>query len=512
MAQDHESSSQVEALKSTSIIGGSTAIVMVVRIVRTKVLALLLGPAGVGLEGIYDSALNLARTLVDLGISSAGVRQIAVAFSSGDHAVIATTVATLRRVCLVLGLMGTVVLFLTRESVSFAAFGTIDHARDIGVLSITLLIGAIAGGKGVLLTGARRIGDLAKMNVIGVVAGACISIPIVYVWGRQGIVAYMVAGTVVASLTAWHFARRVQIEPVQVSFRDVAREAASLLKLGLVFVATGLMSTGALFLLRAFVTRQQGLPGAGQFQAASALSTIYVGFVLQAMGTDFYPRLAAVAEDNRRCNQLVNEQAELSILMALPGVLATLAAAPWVIRIFYSAKFNMAAEVLCWQITGMFLQVNSWPMGFIVVAKGRAAALFWTDLASYSLYVALGWLGLKWFGLPGAGMAFLGLYLFHWGLIYAVVRKVSGFRWTAVNLQLSISGTVAIAITLAARLGLPEPWPTLLGSVLALIAGVWCLKKLVRMIGVEKIERRLAKFGLAPLFRVCWRIKLTPGY
>ena len=75
----------------------------------------------------------------------------------------------------------------------------------------------------------------------------------------------------------------------------------------------------------------------------------------------------------------------------------------------------------------MFLRVISWPMGFIVLAKGRAAVLFWTDLIAYSVYVALGWFGLKFFGLPGTGMAFLGLYIFHWCMIFVVVRRMSGF-------------------------------------------------------------------------------------
>ena len=123
------------------------------------------------------------------------------------------------------------------------------------------------------------------------------------------------------------------------------------------------------------MTRQEGVYGAGQFQAATALAMVYVGFVLQAMGTDFYPRLTTVSDDNRKCNQLVNEQAEISILLALPGVLATLALAPWVIQMFYSSKFDKAAEILCWQVAGTFLQVNSWPMGFIILAKGRGAVL-----------------------------------------------------------------------------------------------------------------------------------------
>ena len=89
MEDKREETSYVEALKSTSIIGGSAAIVILIRMVRTKVLAVLLGPAGIGLEAIYDSIISLARIGVDMGISSSGVRQIASAVGSGSQATIA---------------------------------------------------------------------------------------------------------------------------------------------------------------------------------------------------------------------------------------------------------------------------------------------------------------------------------------------------------------------------------------------------------------------------------------
>jgi antigen flippase len=219
------------------------------------------------------------------------------------------------------------------------------------------------------------------------------------------------------------------------------------------------------------------------------------------MGTDFYPRLTAVAADNRRCNRLVNEQAEISILLALPGVLLTLALAPWVIHIFYSNKFDKAAEILCWQVSGTFLQVNSWPIGFILVAKGRAAAFFWTDLASYSVYVALGWAGLKLFGLPGTGMAFLGLYAFHWCIVYFIVRRMSGFALSPANIRLTVVGVTTVAITLSTRLTLSEPWATSIGCALALGTGLYSIRTLVRLVGVDQLDRWLRKIGLSILIR-----------
>jgi PST family polysaccharide transporter len=492
--------SHAEALKSTSVIGGSTVIVTLIRMVRTKVLATVLGPGGIGLVALYESVIGLWSTAVDLGISSAGVRQIASAVGSGSQAVIAVTVITLRRVCLVLGIAGAAALFFAREWISRLAFGNADHAFDIGFLSIILLCGAVGGGQGALLQGMRRIGDLAKMNIIGALAGAILSIPIVFVWGRAGIPAYMVLGAVVGVFTSWFYACRIRVEPVKAPFRQTAAEASNLLKLGFVFLACGLMTMGALFLLRVFVSRQEGLYGVGQFQAANALAMVYVGVVLQAMTTDFYPRLTAVAADDRRCNQLVNEQAEMSILFALPGVLATIALAPWVIKTFYSSQFDKAAEILCWQAAGVFLQVNSWPIGFILVAKGRAAAFFWTDLAAYSVYVVLAWIGLKLFGLPGTGMAYLGLYAFYWCLIFLVCRRISGFGFSPANIRLSLLGFVTVAVALFARLTHAEPWATLIGCALALGTGIYTMRNLIRVLGVNEINRHIRKLGLS--FRV----------
>ena len=236
------------------------AIVILIRMVRTKVMAILLGPAGIGLEAIYDSVISLARIGVDMGISSSGVRQIASAVGSGSQTAIATTVFTLRRVCLVLGIVGAVALFLIREHVSRLAFGNADHAFDIGLLSVILLFGALTGGQAALLQGMRRIGDLAKMNILGAAVGAALSIPIVYIWGRKGIAAYMVLAAAICALISWSFVRAKDPNRTRQCSSSPSRyEATSLLKLGLAFVSAGLMSTGALFLLRVFVTRETEL-------------------------------------------------------------------------------------------------------------------------------------------------------------------------------------------------------------------------------------------------------------
>ena len=51
-------------------------------------------------------------------------------------------------------------------------------------------------------------------------------------------------------------------------------------------------------------------------QAAWAISMIYVGFVLNAMAMDYFPRLTTALSDHERARKLVNEQGEMALLLA----------------------------------------------------------------------------------------------------------------------------------------------------------------------------------------------------
>ena len=95
-----------QILRSFSLIGGSQAVNLVIGMVRTKVVAILLGPSGVGLMGLYQSATSMVGTLSGLGIGQSAIREVAVAHGTGDAERIARTVTALRRACWVTGALG----------------------------------------------------------------------------------------------------------------------------------------------------------------------------------------------------------------------------------------------------------------------------------------------------------------------------------------------------------------------------------------------------------------------
>lgn len=480
--QKNSSKSYIQILKSTSIIGISSIISIFLRIVRTKFLAVLLGPAGIGLFGIYDSIACVASTVAGMGIQTSGVRQTAEATATDDQKKIAQTIITLRRISLFLGILGMLLLILLSTPISLLTFGNTEYASDIRLLSVTLLFGAVSAGQSALIQGLRRIGDLAKLSVLGALFGTVLSIPIIYLWGQKGIVPFLIAVAAMSILTSWWYARKIEITHIRMGWAEIWVEAGTLLKLGIVFMITAVMTTGTMYLVRVLVIRQLDLDAAGLYQAAANLSILYVGFILDAMGKDYYPRLIAVAQDNAACNRLVNEQAEVGFLLAVPGILATLTFAPIVIYLFYSAKFIAAYEILRWQILGILLRVASWPMGFTIIAKGKMKLFFWTELLANAVLLGLTWQGIVYFGLPGTGMAFFGMYLCYWFLIFGVVKRMTGFTWSTANVRLGLFTIAAIIIVFSAQYILNELWYMIMGGTMTLAFGYYSIKCLIEIV------------------------------
>jgi enterobacterial common antigen flippase len=488
-----ENRSYGEILKSSAMIASSSVLGLGIGIIRTKAMALILGPAGVGLIGVYASLADLARSVAELGINSSGVRQIADAVGSGDGDRIGRIVIVLRRTALVLGILGALLLVAVSVPASVLTFGTQEHAGAVALLSLAVLFRLVADGQGALIQGMRRISDLAKVGVLGALFGTLIGVPIVYVLREDGVVPSLVAVAATSLAVSWYYSRKAPIRHPTMTASHVTQEAAALLKLGLAFMASGFLMMGAAYAVRIMVLRGVGLDAAGLYQSAWTLAGLYVGFILQAMGADFYPRLVGVAKDNPQCNRLVNEQAQVSLLLAGPGVIATLTFTPLVIVLFYSAEFSAAVEVLRWICLGMTLRVVTWPMGYIIVAKGLQSLFFATELAWTIVNVALAWLCVRAWGLNGAGIAFFGSYVFHAVMIYALVHRLSGFRWSWDNRRTVTLYILSVAIVFCAYYVLPSPWAMALGAMVMVLSGIHSLRTLVTLFPRTRIPRPIVR-------------------
>ena len=489
-------------LKSTSIIGGASFVNIVIGVLRTKVLAVLLGPAGVGLASLYSGLMGTATTVATMGLGPVGTRQIAEACSKDDTHVIMVARRALFWATMFLACAGGLVVWSLRSILAVYALGSASYSGAVGWLSIGVALSVAGASQAALIQGMRRIGDIARLNVYGSAISTVLGIGLLWRWGKAGLIAFVLIAPLASFVLGHLYVSRLPRSRTEtVTLPELTREWKMLLSLGIAMVGAGLVQQLAQLWIRIDVARVLGAQSLGQYQAAWTISMQYVSFVLMAMGTDYYPRLTGVIHDHKAARNLVNEQTEIATLLSAPVFIAMMAVAPGVIHLLYAASFTPAIEILRWQVLGDVLKVATWPLGYLILAAGDGKTFFLSETAAWLAIAGLITGLVPIMGLQITGIAYLLNYVLYLPLMYWLARRRIGFHWSRSVLILSIV-TFAICIGVDIITSLTR-WGMLAGCVAAVTFAIYSLGRITDMsdlggpVGrLGAIARRLtARFG-----------------
>src|SRR5690606_27729715 len=100
-----------------------------------------------------------------------------------------------------------------------------------------------------------------------------------------------------------------------------------------------LASSCASYIIRVFINKQGSIADVGLYNAGLTIVGTYVGLVFTSMGTDYYPRLSAVAEDREKLCREINHQTEIALLMLAPMLVAFIVYANFGIVLLYTKAF-----------------------------------------------------------------------------------------------------------------------------------------------------------------------------
>lgn len=457
MASPAESSYK-QIAKATSLFGGVQAYNILLSIARTKLLAVLLGPAGMGLNGLLTGTTAMVASLTDLGLGFAAVKDIAAAHASGDAVQMARTAKVFQRLVWLSGLLGTAVILLAAPWLSEFTFQHRGYAQAFAVLSVTLLLGQLTASRNVLLQGTRRLTDLAAANVAGSTAGLAVSLPFYLLYGEGGIVPAILASAAASLGIAFYFGRRVQVQSVDVSWQDTARLGRSMVATGVVVSLNGLATAGSAYLLRVFISNEGSLADVGLYSAGFAVLNTYVGMVFTAMLSDYYPRLTAAIGDDGKWRQIVNDQANFALLVLAPILVGFIVFINLAVIILYSERFLAIDAMMRWAALGVLCKAASWPMGFLFVSKGDAKLFLYSELLANAYMLGLNIAGYRVYGLTGLGVAFFLGYALYLLQVALLTRRFYAFRFDASYFRLfGLHGALA-SLTFAVVSWLPA-WP-----------------------------------------------------
>ncbi len=459
-------SSYRQIFKATSLFGGVQVFNILISIIRSKIIAVLLGPTGMGISGLFTSTTGLVENLTNFGLKTSAVRNISEARESNNKERISKVITVLRRLVWITGSLGLLLTFILAPKLSKLTFGNENYTIAFRWLSVTLLFNQLTSGQNVLLQGMRQLKFLAQANLIGSVVGLLISVPLYYFYRIDGIVPALIISSFASLIIARSFSRRIKTAPVKVNKQETLTEGKSMLTMGFMLSLSGLISTAASYIIRAYISNTGSLDDVGLYNAGFAIIGSYVGLVFTAMSTDYYPRLSGIAQDNTKARELINQQAEIALLIMGPILCVFLIFANWAVILLYSTKFTPINGMIQWSALGMYFKAASWSIAFIFLAKGAANLFFWSEFIANVYILLLNMAGYHFFGLNGLGISFMIGYFLYLIQVYIITRKKYGFSFNRLFFNLFfiqfLLGLGCFFVIFFA----PTPWAYLLGTLL----------------------------------------------
>lgn len=406
-------SSYRQIIKATSIFGGVQVLTIFISIIRSKIIALLLGPSGMGIAGLLNSTIGLIGGFTGFGLNTSAVKSISMANVAEDRTKVATEISILKRLIWFTGILGTLITILLSSWLSKLTFGNSDYTFAFIWISITLLFKQLTDGQLAILQGLRKLKLQAKANLYGSFFGLLFTIPLYYYFGIQSIVPAIIVASLIALLSSWYFSVKIEVEPLKLSNAETVSGGKNMIKLGFSLSIISLLSILSAYLLQIVISHTGGIAEVGLFNAGFAIINTYVGLIFTAISTDYFPRLSAIANDNDKVRTTVIQQAIIAILIITPIIILFITFAPMIIRILYSLKFISIITMVSWGILGMLFKAVSWTMGYVLIAKGDSKMFIKTSVGFNFLFLLINVFAYYLCGLEGLGVTFTLNFIIH---------------------------------------------------------------------------------------------------
>ena len=108
--------------KGTAMMGGVQVFNIIINLVRGKLVALFLGPQGMGVMSLLQSSGNMVQQISSCGLNLSSVREIANSVDNRNH-----IISVIRKLLLLSGILGVIAIICLSTGLSYFSFGNADY-------------------------------------------------------------------------------------------------------------------------------------------------------------------------------------------------------------------------------------------------------------------------------------------------------------------------------------------------------------------------------------------------
>lgn len=413
---------KLDIVKVFSFTAISTLVRMLTGLISVKVVASIIGPAGVALVGQLNNFATIALSLSTGGINSGITKYIAE--YKDDENKVKDCLSTALRITVACSLLVGVGLILFHSYLSEMVMLSPDYGYVFVIFGFTILFYALNMGLASVINGFKEFKKYVKINIAGSIIGLVFTLSLVFLWELEGaLIGAVTFQSIMFFVSLWMLRRTPWLSWSYFKQKLDSNLSKKYFRYSLMTFASAATLPISQMLLRGYVISEISATEAGWWEAMNRISNMYLMVITTSFSVYYLPRLSELTDKKELRNEIFRSY-KIIVPCLLVGFTLVYLLRYIVIRLLFTPDFLPMENLFVWQLLGDFFKITSWLLSFLMVAKAMSKWFIITEVVFSLLFVGLGFVFMHFNGVVGITQAYMFNYIAYLLMMIFIFRNL----------------------------------------------------------------------------------------
>lgn len=418
---------KTDLVKVFSLTGLSTFVKMFSGLIKTKIVAVLIGPEGVALIGQMTDIVRMTSLLANGGITTGVTKYIAEYKNSESE--IRLIISNGLKISLLFSTLTGIILIIFSSYFSQEFFNSNNYQSIFIVFGFSVILFALNRFLLAIINGYKEFKKYITLNIVSNIFVLIYSLTLIYFFGVYGALLSLVTSQSIILIITFFFLLKSTWFKKKTFYGKIDwRILKKLSGFSILTLATFFIGPITNITVRSFIMDGISIESAGHWEGVNRVSGLVLSVITQALTIYLIPRYSELKSKLLIRKEIINVY-KLIIPTLIIAFTILFFLRDLIIQLLFSPDFTPMRDLFLFQFIGDFIKILSWIISIQLISKAMIKTLIPTEIFANGLYILLSYLLIQNYGVIGVIYAHIINYSIYLLLMIFLFRKTLFLRY-----------------------------------------------------------------------------------
>ena len=413
---------KTDLVKVSFLNGISTLIKMATGLISIKIIASIIGPAGIALLGQLNNFSSIVLIFSNGGINS-GITKYLSEYSKSENKY-TLFLGTGFWITAVFSSITGLALIIGSGYFAESILHDIAYKSIFIVFGVTVILYAFNAYLIAIINGFKDYKSYILSNILGSIVGLVFSVFLALKYGLFGaLISTVTFQSIVFFLTFAIISKSPWCNVKKITKHFSKDVAIKLSHFSLMAMVSAITVPGSQMIVRGYITNFSSISAAGLWEGMNRISMMYLFVVMTSMTVYYIPRLSELRERNELRKEILSVY-KLMIPFLMFSIVIIYFLRDFLIQLLFTSEFADMNSLFAFQLLGDLLKMSGWLLGSILIAKAMTKIYIIMELVNFVNISVLSYFFVKYYGAWGATVAYSITHLIYLVCLAIIFRDL----------------------------------------------------------------------------------------